>query len=328
MAPHGGSDEPSAAWHTYRLFGLSLASDVPFVTPLPPTQCPSDLSYTCQPEPPGGPHWTEQTPERSVPLLTPDGRAALSVSRSSAGHMLRFGPIADFYLCSRHIVCHLRQPTRAALAETYLLGQVLAFWQESRGITVLHASSVVVAGQAIAFLGYGLSGKSSLAASFLQAGHPLLSDDNLHLHLAEGKVTAQPGYPQMRLWDEPAHHFLGSCQGLAPVHDTYPKRRVVVGEGGLGTFCSQECPLAALYLLQRSDRLDVEITRLTPARALFALACQSFTAGYIKALANEGQRLRRLAQLVRSVPVFRLEYPSGLAHLPAVREAVTAQLAC
>ncbi len=54
------------------------------------------------------------------------------------------------------------------------------------------------------------SGKSSLAASFMQNGHPLLTGDILPLEQnTDGAFFARPGYPIMRMWPEEALRFLG-----------------------------------------------------------------------------------------------------------------------
>jgi hypothetical protein len=60
---------------------------------------------------------------------------------------------------------------------TYLLGQVLSFALLSRGYEPLHATAVVIDGQAIAFLGDCGHGKSTLGAGLIARGFGLLTDD-------------------------------------------------------------------------------------------------------------------------------------------------------
>ena len=61
------------------------------------------------------------------------------------------------------------------------------------GFEPLHATVVVVSGEAVAFLGESGYGKSSLAASFLDSGHQLLTDDLLILRASAGRVLGPHG---------------------------------------------------------------------------------------------------------------------------------------
>ena len=58
---------------------------------------------------------------------------------------------------------------------------MLSFSLLSLGYEPLHATAVVVDGEAVAFLGDCGYGKSTLGAAFLARGFPLLTDDVLAL---------------------------------------------------------------------------------------------------------------------------------------------------
>jgi hypothetical protein len=61
------------------------------------------------------------------------------------------------------------------------IADVLGISQELRGVPALHASVVNVNRGAVAFLTHLAQGKSALAAALVDAGYPLLADDNLHI---------------------------------------------------------------------------------------------------------------------------------------------------
>jgi len=63
------------------------------------------------------------------------------------------------------------------LLRVVLLGKVMAFLQRQRGWLPLHASTVIVDGKGILFLGDSGAGKSSTAAAFHAHGHTVLGDD-------------------------------------------------------------------------------------------------------------------------------------------------------
>lgn len=85
---------------------------------------------------------------------------------------------------------------------TYLLGPVMGFVLLLRGAFSLHASAVVVEGQAVALLGAAGAGKSTAAAAFARLGYPVLTEDVTALADRGDRFLAQPGYPLIRLWPE------------------------------------------------------------------------------------------------------------------------------
>ena len=240
--------------------------------------------------------------------------------------MLRFTEIADFFLWPEHIFCNLLDPAYGYLVEIQLLGIVLSFWLERQGIPMLHAAASVVENRAFAFLSANRGSKSSLAAALMQSNYPLLTDDILPVGKCYNRFIGHPGYPQMRLWPDQAVYFLGHYQELEHVHPAYSKRRVPVGVDGLGTFCETSKPLACLYLPQRHDPSNgvgaIEIGPVSPGDAVIELVRHSFLATIVEAIGLQEERLGFFAQLALQVPMRRILYPSGLEHLPSVREAI------
>jgi hypothetical protein len=207
------------------------------------------------------------------------------------------------------------------------LGIVLALWLERSGSLCLHASAVNTPSQAVGFLGFNRAGKSSLAASFLASGVPLLTDDVLALELDErGRVVAQPGFPQLRLWPASAEELVEKAHQLEPVHRDFDKRRVPVGGSvGLGSFHESAAEVRALMLPERKGT-QIELARLRPREAAIELVRHSFLGALGEAALGAGRRFERLVAVAERVPVFRLAYPNGLEHLTAVRGAILGRL--
>ncbi len=283
--------------------GLDLATGVPLATPLsPPLGAGRPLRVVPD----------DDAPPRDAP------RAGL-----------RFPGAAEFRFWDHRIGYRLIGPVDPSVLEILLLGQVLSYWLELRGIVVLHASAVVIDGAAVAFLASNRGGKTSLAASFLEAGYPLLSDDILPIELELGTPCARSAYPQMRMWPGEATRFVGTASGLPRVHPELEKRRISVGSGGFGRFDGRPRPLSRIYLPQRTD-LGPSSTRVRPAppaEAVIELVRHSFVADLIADHHDlVSQRIETLGRLAATVPVRRLEYPSGYDRLNAVREAILADL--
>ena len=114
----------------------------------------------------------------------------------------------------------------------WIQGPATAAILYQRGILPLHASAIVLAAGAVAFLAPSGVGKSSLAAAFVSTGAPLLTDDLLAVRLDErGTLLAYPGAPGLRLTPE-AWDVLGSA-GFREVGQDPDGKRLAVPEAGV-----------------------------------------------------------------------------------------------
>lgn len=314
----------------WRVYGTELATDVRFRSRLAPGgRRPPDLSFRCTRDPlPEGARDADLL--YASPLTDDAGQSLLEVRARRDHHLFSFLGVADYLLHRDRIVAHLRDTAPDWEVEVHFLGIVLAFWLELRGRPVLHASAVTVDGRAVAFLASRQGGKTGLAASFLEAGEALLTDDRLPLAERDGRVFALPGYPQMRMWPDLAARFSLEPEGLERVHPRGTKRHVPIGPDGLGRFDDRARPLARVYLPERRPPAGVSgpsVDAVPPGGAFRALLRDSFLARIVEAAGLQPGRLDLLARTVCQIPFRRLIYPEGLDRLGEVREAVRADLA-
>jgi hypothetical protein len=299
---------------THRLYGLHLASDFPFAHRLPEGRGAPDLTFCRMLRP----AVLEGRGSRlySSPWRDGAGESIAHLDRFPGTEILRFPGTADFHLEPGHIRGHLLDPGRLDLMELRLLGPVLSYWLERLGIPALHASAVRIGSGAVGFLARSGGGKSSLAAAFLQAGAPLLTDDVLPVEELGGTFLARPGYPQTRLEPDTARRFLGRTEGLTAVSPDDTKLHVPVDR-----FEGSALPLSALYLVERRPG-PPEILPLPRRQAVIELVRHSFSPYLVEAAGLQPRRLDLFARLVRQVPVQRLLCPTGLEHLSQVADAV------
>lgn len=294
----------------YDLFGCRLATTFPFKTRLTAGGPPADLTLGLAAEP------VLESPGSPVYLHPKNGT---SFFRSNGREILSFQDAGDFLIQDGRIEAFL-DGARPDLAELRFLGPVLSYWLERRGLTTLHASAATVDGQGVAFLSRHGGGKSGLAAALVRAGHPLLTDDLLAIE-ETGKV--QPSYPEMRMWPDEAAWFAGPIEDLPLVQSDSTKRRVATG-----AFQETPAPLSRIYLAARRPEAEgeIEIQPLSRSEALIELVRHSFSPRLVEAAGLQPARLDRLARLVRSVPVYRLSYPSGFDRLPIVVASIIKSL--
>jgi hypothetical protein len=203
-----------------------------------------------------------------------------------------------------------------------LLGQALSFALIKGGFEPLHGTAVVVEGEAIVFLGDSGFGKSTLAASFLDAGSLLLTDDLLLLSQTEQGLNAYPGPSRIKLFPDTARRFFGSCVNSVPMNAETNKH---VFPLETARRCEKPVPLRAVYVLAppHEMRRRIRIETLPVREAFLALVANTFNG-----LISDSDRLQRqvaeATRLIRAVPVRKLSHPRSLARLNEVREAVLA----
>lgn len=262
----------------------------------------------------------------SETIVTGD-RPWLTIYRSESGDLLRFGAGVDFLLGPKTIEYTVAVGVDDNEVQLLFLGAVIAYWLERRGTPVLHASSVVLEGRAIAFLADSQTGKSTLASAFIERGARLLADDLLACRLDAGAVRALPGAASVRLWMDSAGRFATDADGLERVRPELDKRRLSLD--GPDRHHAAEAPVTALYLLNRETQHDapIRIERLSPMHATIALIRRSYLGRVTPSLGLDNARLDALSALAMRVRVMELHYPTGYERLGDAVDAVLRDLA-
>ncbi len=306
---------------SYRLYGLTITS--PIALPCPEKEATdADVVFA---EGPG----VLFSRARLEAGLGPDASRWFEYARLSKGaSYLRWSELYEFVVSGdgRRIAWRSLNGGNPEPFQNYLLSQVLSFALVRQGIEPLHATSVVIKGEAVAFLGDCGYGKSSLGAAFLQAGYHLLTDDLLVLKEKGKGFLAYPGPTRIKLFPEIAKSLLGQQFKATPMNHLTPK--LIIPLDGHQSFRTA-APLKAIYVLtqptaaSRNDRIAI---RHLPARQAFvALLKNTFNTMII-----EPGRLKRqfvlATRLAARVPLKSLSYPRTLTRLPAVRQAVHSDL--
>jgi hypothetical protein len=314
----------TAAWPTYEIYGVSVASDFTFSTPMAAAS---------------------REPELLLKVVVLDGsglgdgpvEGALSIGDEVNGawfhrladrDLVGLSGIFEFHLFEDRIVCYVADVNHVESAEIALLGTVLSYWLERRKILAIHSAAVEIDGVAAAFIAANTGGKSTLATAFVQRGRGLITDDILPIREEEGFIV-NGSYPQLRLWPEQAERLSFDWERLPRAHAAYDKRRVSVGRDGFGRFAQGPLPLGCIYFPARrlpaeDDRVAIE--PIAPVQAVRELVQASFAGRLLQMGGLQADRLQMLARLVKRVPVRRVSYPEGLEHLDRVCEAIAADV--
>lgn len=313
----------------YHLYGLILETEFEFRNRLIPAaeSARSDCSFAIA--------------EGEVPLpdvsfrrrfeshVRHDGEPIFCVDEFPDRTVLAFPGVIQYHLIGNtEIVAEPVGMIERDLIEIHFLGLVCAFVLERKGILAMHAAAVVRPQGALAFLAYNRGGKTSLAATFVQAGDSLLTDDILAVRSDGEYSIGAPGHPQMRMWPEQAEVLVGESEAFDRVLPDVTKRIVPLGAVGSGGFCSEPQPVAALIVPQRSDdsSAPISLERVAPSEAFRIVLGNGFIAQIAEASGMLRGRFAAITHLVGTAPMYRLKYPSGVEHLPRVRDAILARL--
>ncbi|MCP3960670.1 MAG: serine/threonine protein kinase [bacterium] len=241
------------------------------------------------------------------------GEPMLRVWRRPSDGMFRFlyGDGSDFVLdgCGRRLWVQWLEPNTLEDVSSYLLGPILGFVLRLHGAISLHASAVVIDGQAIALAGPAGAGKSTTAAAFAQRGHAVLSDDLAVLEPHGGEYLVQVDCPILRLWPESSEMLFGSADALPRLSGTWDKRYLdLAGHGSQAA--RVPCPLAAIYLLDCGSIAEAgpAIRTVRGRDGLLALVAHSYAAPLLDA-EMRATEFELFAELVGKLPVLGLHRP-------------------
>jgi hypothetical protein len=265
---------------------------------------------------------------RDTPLQQSPFRNFYYAHLKDGSSYVRWDGLGEFLVSpnGRHISCRRFDEATLESFQVYLLGQAISFALVKNGLEPLHATCVVIDGKAVALLGDSGYGKSSLAACCLEAGHRLLTDDQLVFREVPGGFQAYPGPPRIKLFSQMACRFLGeSASGVPMNHET----RKLVMSLEPRQVCSHAVPLAAIYGIAAPHEVKqeqcVRIESVSSREAFVLLMNNVFN--YVTVDAEHLKRQFDLvAMLAAAAPVKRLSYPRLASTLPLVREAILADL--
>ena len=302
---------------SYSMYGVKVTSEIPFALGaasrgdigLPLAEVSFVDGDNCDFAP-----WavTRTEPDTFTFDEAPDGTAYLRWPR-----LYEFAVAAD----GSRIVCRPIDACDVSVLQNFLLGQVLAVALVRQGLEPLHAATVAMGDAAVAFLGDCTYGKSTLLASFTDAGFRALTDDMLILDRRDGELRAMPSTGRVKLHPDSAELFFERDAG-APLTPFTQKRSFDLDASKQHR---TSIPLRLLYVLPEPTERDrirsIEIRPLSSAAVARQLVANTFTTHIVSRdrLARQFDHATSIASIVDG---FELRYPTGLQYLPAIRRAV------
>jgi len=306
-----------AATHRYSVYGVGIRSDWPLALPAErdPASHLAEVEFV---------HGSDEdfADADSVRHSTAPGFVSHILPDRST--YLQWAGLYEFLVVpdGTRVACRPLGEENPIALQNLLFNPALSFALLRQGLEPLHASVLQVDDVAIGLLGDCSFGKSTLLAAFLQAGHRLVTDDLLMVATGGSQPMAQPGSGRVKLHPDSAAAFITPDTESEPIAAQTAKRAFPVADGLLGEIA---LPLTHLFVLptpsEREAMGAVAIEPL-PRVALF----QELLKSSFNVVVFDRDRLERqfawTARLSNEIAGFRLAYPSGLHHLPLVRESI------
>jgi hypothetical protein len=202
----------------------------------------------------------------------------------------------------------------------YMQTMLLSLYLELRQILCLHANTLVCDNQASLFLAPSRTGKSTLTTAMQRHGYDLTTDDMAALYPSGTEYQVYPSWPKVRLWPDSAEFLQDYAQqpilNTKKVHERFAKQEVTLTE----QTHHHPSSLRNMFYLNRSDSPTARfsVTPIAPSAGLIILLQNSMLGSGYRALGIEKARLSQLANLLNTLPFYKVTYPSGLAQLPSV----------
>lgn len=215
--------------------------------------------------------------------------------------------------------------------EHYLQTFGASLFLEQHAVPCIHANTLYKNGKGVLLIAPSRMGKSSLSASMVSDGFELITDDMAALHHSDAlDFYTYSSWAKLRLWPDSAE-CLGkmlNIQSQSKVHARFAKTEIQV-EPGIQD--NQKVPICAAFILNRQISSkghagEIQISKKPASIALMTLLQNSMLADAYRALNVEQDRIQYLAKFVEQIPIYELNFPSGLDFLPKVASAISKRL--
>jgi len=252
-----------------------------------------------------------------------DAEIRVRCSKLSDGFRLEFDDTGTFDIGQRGRVIAWTPGTTSAmeLVRADLLGGVFSVALHLQGLLCLHGSGVGIDGSAVAFLANKGAGKSTLATALCAAGATLVTDDMLPVD-PRSPVMAWPSMPAVRLLHDAASHLRYASGQTHPVTNKYHVNELPPDQVEM-----RRLPLSAVYELapvsSGPNVPPVERIRVKGTAAVGTLL-RHHRAGTAIGGAESMNLFVRASDIVRLVPVYRLQVARDFSRLPDVVEQIRA----
>ncbi|MGB0652397.1 MAG: hypothetical protein ACPGQL_04280 [Thermoplasmatota archaeon] len=277
----------------YGVFGLRVASDLSL--PLRPAEAgtgPADVTIEAA-ELPAWTQWDQEGPcwqarDGTLRFWLPDE----FVMEVAAG--------------GTHIRYHLEDGVSVDHLRPFILGSGLGVVLMQRGVLPLHAAAVVKDGRALLLAGISGAGKSTTTWRLTQEGFASMADDVVALDVGSDGVTARPGMPFARLWDDAVERLQARDAASQRVRPDMEKFLAPYEEAQRH---DEEVPVAGIVILAPHGHGEVALEQAQGLASFRQLRAHCYRRRLGEGLGLAPMQFQQIQALLTQVPVHVLRRP-------------------
>ncbi len=203
--------------------------------------------------------------------------------------------------------------------EAYLVNFVVSTSLTLQGEEPLHSTVIEMNGHGVGLLGSSGAGKSTLAAFLISKGADLVTDDMLRVEFQDDRPMAYPGPYRLKLLDEPGRRLLPDA--VADGYFNPVSGKMMVQPRGKAPQRRGPVRLAALFRLGGTLDGSVALSRLSGVDLAQAILSSAMDDHYALP-ARLHRQMQFAARLAGAVPVYALSYPRAFDVLGQVADRI------
>lgn len=189
----------------------------------------------------------------------------------------------------------------------FLLGSALGALLHQRETFILHASAIIIEGEAVLFTGISGMGKSTTSTAFRLEGNLILTDDVCAIQLnGKQKPIALPGYPQSKLWEDALEGMEMDYENLKHIREKINKRAVPLKDD----FHNEPTPIRAIYWLNTHNEETLLLEEVKGAEKFNTLKQMTYRPLLVDGLGVKPAHFKQGMQLAMQVPVKKITRPT------------------
>lgn len=294
----------SGVEHTYRAYGLVFSSEVR-IAHFPEASGPGDPDVRIRQGEIFGPGYV---PPDEIRIEASPGRLLLRGARSATilvtgGNSITIQPLPN---------------GNPSTIRQLLFGWALGGIFHQRALLPLHGSAICRGDDCFVFCAESGTGKSTLAAAFLNKGFSFLDDNIALAGLHDGLAFIAPGSPELRLWE-------GSMPALEFEHEVAGRIRPDLDKISIiahRNFRNEKVRLKKIFILSRSDESAISFVNITGVAKFRALLKSVFFLRYIQDSGGGAGLFHPLQRLAERVPVAEIRLPARLPRPDALCDTI------
>lgn len=279
--------------YNYRVFDLTIQSELPFRELLPHSNTEQDASQIRIAFSTVSPHGLLESPSLKTAFYQP----------TSTEFWLHVPQVARFLITNGDQIHIDPMPeSDEDSIRLFVLGSCMGALLMQRQLLLLHGNAIKIGNQCVSFIGNSGAGKSTLSAAFFKRGYSILADDICAINNV-GEVL--PSFPQIKLWADAAMQLMINTRILKKVRPNVDKFAVPLRQ----QFHNKPTPLKMVYLLETHHEKEISMMTLEGMEKCHALQHHVYRKQYLSNRAREHLCFKQCMQLASIIEFVRIRRP-------------------